>query len=165
MKKAAITLVAIVLAASTIAFAQPPKESHGGERMKQRREHLKDALNLTDQQETQMKKLRLDLERKQAQVQSKIHLARLDMKEIYLSDKLDRSAIEKLIKQVSDLQHQEKMNAVDFWFSVNGILTPDQQKIWKQHIGEIGEGIRERFREGMRRGGPMMHDAPEDEPR
>ena len=123
-------------------------------------------MHLTDQQESQVKKLHLELERKQAQVRSKMQLARLDMKEMYLSDKLDRSAIEKSVNQVSDLQKQMKMNFVDFWFSVNGILTPEQQKTWKNHLGEMAGEMRERMRERMQHRGPMMGDPPDDqEPR
>jgi Spy/CpxP family protein refolding chaperone len=85
------------------------------------------------------------------------------MKEIYLSEKIDRTAIEKAIKQVSDLQQQVKMNFVDFWFSVNGVLTPDQQKVWKRHVGGMMGEMRGRLRERMHRGGPMMPHPPDDE--
>ncbi|MEK9138497.1 MAG: periplasmic heavy metal sensor, partial [Bacteroidota bacterium] len=125
------------------------------------RDRLRDALNLTDQQESQVKKLHLDLEKKQVQVHSKIHLARLDMKEIYLSDKADRSGLEKLLKQVSDLQYQLKMNHLDFWFAVNGILTPEQQKIWKQHMGMMAGEMRDRMHRRMRHMGPPMRDMPD----
>lgn len=162
MKRSGRTLFAMVLAASSIAFAQPPEGPRWGEGMGRRHEQLKEALKLTDQQETQIKKLRLELERKQAQAHSKIQLARLDMKETYLSDKIDRVAIEKSIKQVSDLQHEIKMNFVSFWFSVNGILTPDQQKVWKNHLAGMMDGMRERLRGRMHRGGPMMPHPQDD---
>ena len=166
MKKSGMTLVAVLLATSTfMAFAQPPQGmgmGRGGG-MEGRHQQLKEALHLTDQQEAQIQKFRLDLERKQAQVHSRIQLARLDMKEMYLSDKIDRSALEKSIKEVSDLQHQQKLNFVDFWFSVNGILKPEQQKVWKQHVGMMVNEMRHRFRGGMhpgRRG--MMPSPPPD---
>jgi Spy/CpxP family protein refolding chaperone len=130
--------------------------------MREKRAPAMEALKLTDQQEAQIKKLRLELERKQAQIRSKIQLARLDMKESYLSDKIDRTAIEKSIKQVSDLQNEMKMNHVGFWFSVNAMLTPDQQKVWKQHVGGMMGEMRGRLRGRMHRGGPMMPCPPDD---
>jgi Spy/CpxP family protein refolding chaperone len=163
MKKASAVFVAILLAASTFAFAQPPGGPGQRDRMMDRREHLRQDMHLTDQQESQVKKLHLELERKQAQVRSKIQLARLDMKEMYLSDKLDRAAIEKSVKQVSDLQEQMKMNFIDFWFSVNGILTPEQQKTWKNHLGEMAGEMRERMRGRMQHGGSMMFDPPDED--
>ncbi len=163
-------IAAMLLAASTLAFAQPQDRPNMGDQMRQRHERLMGALHLTDQQESQIKKLHLDLERKQAQVRSKIQLARLDMKEIYLSDKIDRSALERSLKQVSDLQYQQKLNFVDFWFSVNSMLTPEQQKTWKQHVGEMAgrmrQGMGQMMRERMFNRGPMrgsmMHDPPEE---
>lgn len=138
MKKTALAIVVVLFLASTMfAVAQPPRDARFGNPMKERREQIKDALKLTDQQETQIQKLRMELERKQTQVHSKIQIARLDMKETLMSDNPDRSALEKALKQVSDLQHQLKMNHVDFWFSVKGILTADQQKEWRKHLGGL----------------------------
>ncbi|MBF8297083.1 MAG: Periplasmic heavy metal sensor [Bacteroidetes bacterium] len=163
MKKVSVAAVAVLLALSTFAFAQPPSERGQRDRMMDRRENLMHDLKLTDQQDSQVKKLHLDLERKQAQIQSKIRLAHLDLKEMYLSDKLDRSAIEKSVSQISDLQKQMKLNFVGFWFSVNEILTPEQQKAWKNHLGQMAGGMRERMRGRMQHGGPKMFDPPDDE--
>lgn len=163
MKTSKITLIAALLSIGTLAFAQPFGGPRWGERMRGKPEQLKDALKLTDQQETQVRKLRLELQRKQTQIQSKIQLSRLDMKETYLSEKIDRAATEKSIKQISDLQHQKKMNFVDFWFSVNEILTPDQQEVWKRHVGGMMGEMRGRLRDRMHRGGPMMMPCPLDD--
>ena len=158
MKRSSIPLITtLLLIPAFMAFAQPPGGEPRGGRMMARHQQLKDALNLTDQQETQMQKFHLELERKQAQLHSKIQVERLNVKEMYLSDKIERPALEKSIKQISDLQEQLKMNFVDFWFSVNGILTPDQQKVWKKHAAMMANEMGARFRGGMhpgRRGMP-----------
>jgi Spy/CpxP family protein refolding chaperone len=109
-----------------------------GRGLKGRRE-LHQQLNLSEDQETKMHRLSLALQRKQNELRSKIQMARIDIREFYLADKIDRSALEKLIKQVSDAQHQVKLNVVDFWFSVNDILNPEQQKVWKRHVGQMAE--------------------------
>jgi Spy/CpxP family protein refolding chaperone len=109
----------------------------------------------------QIAKLRLDLEKKQAETQSKIHIVRLDLKGLFMAEKPDRGAIEKNLKTISDLQYQAKLNHVDHLFAVKGILTSEQQKIWKEHMMEQGDGM----------GGPpppmrgrrqMMRDDDED---
>jgi hypothetical protein len=80
------------------------------------------------------------------------------MREAYQADKVDRGAIEKSVKQVSDMQSQLKLNFVDFWFGVNNILTPEQQKAWKEHIGGMGPRFGAGFRGRMPMGrGRMMH--------
>jgi len=147
MKQTSIGLLVILFLISTsLTLAQPPGGPRWGGAMKEQGEHLKDALKLTEQQQAQVQKLRLDLERKQTQVHSKIQVSRLDMKEILLSDNPDRSALEKSLKQVSDLQQQLKLNQVEFWFSAKGILTADQQKVWKKHLA----GMMGRERQNMR---------------
>ncbi len=152
-----------LLAAAVIAvplFAQPgppddrPAHPRGrgpcvcredGERMPMRGKMM-EALNLTDQQKAQMEKLRTELEKKQVTVHGKVAVLRVELKELFQAENPDRSAIEKKMKEVSDLQHQLKINGLDHAFAVKGILTPEQQKIWKKHMLAMGE---ERMGMGM----------------
>ena len=121
-----------MLAFASLAFAQP----EGGRPHMQMHQQLMEQLKLTDQQKTEMQKLRLEMEKQQVQIQAKIRLQRIDLRELFAAEKPDRAAIEKGIRAVSDLQLQEKMNMVNHLFSVNALLTPDQQKIFKKTIGE-----------------------------
>ena len=100
---------------------------------------MMEALNLTDQQKVQMEKLRTELEKKQVTVQGKIAVLRVELKELFQAENPDRNAIEKKMKEVSDLQHQLKVNGLDHLFAVKGILTPEQQKEWKKHMLAMGE--------------------------
>jgi Spy/CpxP family protein refolding chaperone len=100
---------------------------------------MMEALKLTDPQKEQMAKLRTELEKKQVAIQGKIAVIRVDLKELFQAENPDRGAIEKKMKEVSDLQHQLKVNGLDHLFSVKGILTPEQQKIWKKHMLTMGE--------------------------
>ena len=117
-----------------------------GDRMPMRG-RMMEALNLTDQQKGQMEKLRTDLEKKQVTVQGKIAVLRVELKELFQAENPERGAIEKKMKEVSDLQHQLKINGLDHLFAVKAILTPDQQKVWKKHMLAMGEE-----RMGMRMG-------------
>ena len=83
-----------------------------------------------------MRQLRLELEKKQAQVEPRIRLARIAMKEAVLSAQPNRSVFEKNIRAITDLQLEMKMNMLDHWFKVFKILTPEQQKVWKDHVGD-----------------------------
>jgi Spy/CpxP family protein refolding chaperone len=134
----ALLFLALAVAGSSV-LAQPRERQRFMERQSDR---LVDQLQLTDAQQSSMKKLRLDLERKNAEAQSKIRMARIDLKEQYQADKPERVRIERILKTISDLQHQLKLNVVDHWYSVNAILTAEQQKIWKEHAGRMGEGRR-----------------------
>ncbi len=152
-------LVAILFMAAmaTMAFAQPETgmgmgkgPGHGdGERPMRGRKELMAKLNLTDDQQAQMQKMRIDLQKKQTAMQAKIRIARLEMQELFGAANIDKAAIEKKMKEVSELQYQEKLNGLDHLFSVKAILTPEQQKIWKDHIKQVGPEMRERMMERM----------------
>ena len=137
----------MIAAAVSFSFAQPGlgPGPNAGPNARSMRQEMKAKLNLTEAQETQMQKLRFELEKKQTTVQSKIKLLRIDIKELFAAENPDRNAIEKKSKEVSDLQLQEKLNVLDHMFTVKGILTPEQQKIWKQHMKQMGPEMKERM--------------------
>ncbi len=130
-------------------------KGESGQGMRQRvmqfRERAADKLNLTDDQKKQMEKLRLDLQKKNIPLQSQIRLARLDIREQMMADKPDRAKIEKLMRQVSDLQLQVKVNGLDHMLAVRNLLTPEQLKNWHE-MGPGGRQMQRRvriFRQGM----------------
>ena len=147
---------AIVTLSWATAYAQPPGPQRRAveKEIVHGPEAVMNQLKLTESQDLQMKKLQIALMKKQAQLRSRVVTLRLESKELFLSDKIDRKALESNVKAISELQGQMKLNFVDHWFAVNAILTPEQQKIWKQHATEMGqrmgEGVRERVRERMR---------------
>ncbi len=91
-------------------------------------------LKLTEDQEKQFKKLRLELEKKQTDAQAKVRTAHIELKELFAADNLDKSAIEKKIKEIAELRTKLHLNRLDHWFAVNKILKPEQQKIWKENL-------------------------------
>jgi Spy/CpxP family protein refolding chaperone len=103
-------------------------------------------MNLTEDQQGQMDKMRIDVQKKQTAVHSKIRIAELEMQELYGAPSPDRNAIEKKMKEILDLELQMKMIQLDHQFSVRGILTSEQQKVWKQHMKFMGKGRSMRHR-------------------
>jgi len=142
MKYTIVAMVVLLMMAIHVeAPAQPPGDGKGRmERFREARQGLVEQLNLTDTQAGQFKKLRLDHERKMLQNRNKLSEARLDLKALYMADKPDRGAIEKGLRTISDIQHQQKLAMVEHWFAVNAILSPEQQKLWKEHAGRMGPG-------------------------
>ncbi len=161
MTRVFMSLIISLMLVSSLGSAQP--REHMKEMMSHRKEMrgaFMDDLKLNDEQMTKMKKLRFDLEKKQIQTGSRIRLARLDLKELFGVDKLDRAAIEKQVRIISDLQQEQKLNQIDHMFAVNALLTSDQQKIWREHMGHMGEEAREHMmkRGGMEREHSMKHE-------
>jgi Spy/CpxP family protein refolding chaperone len=109
-------------------------------------------LNLTDAQRKEMRKLRLDMQRKNIPIESQIRLARLEIREEMTSEKPERAKIEKQMKQVADLELQLKLNRLDHQFAVRALLTPEQLKNWRGPEG-MGPGVHKRI-QFMRQRGP-----------
>jgi Spy/CpxP family protein refolding chaperone len=147
LRKTLVVLLLIVVA-TALSLAQVMRGPMA-QRFGERHEALIKELKLTEAQETQMQKLRIELMKKQTQLRSRVQTLRLDSKELFLADKIDRKAIESNVKAVTDAQEQMKLNFIDHWFAVNQILTPDQQKIWKKHAMAMGERMRVGMRQGM----------------
>jgi Spy/CpxP family protein refolding chaperone len=151
MLKQLAVVFTIAAAAVSLSFAQPGPGpgpgagSGGGSGARGMRQEMKAKLNLTEQQETQMQTLRFDLEKKQTTLQSKIKLLRIDMKELLAGENPEKNAITKKMKEVSDLELQEKVNVLDHMFAVKAILTPEQQKIWKQQMRQMGPEMKQRM--------------------
>ncbi len=93
-----------------------------------------DRLDLSESQEKDFRKLHYDLQKKQTELLSKIKTARIELRELMDSDKIDRTTIEKKIRDISDLRLKMQLNRLDNWFAVNKILDEKQQKIWKEHF-------------------------------
>ena len=162
MHRATLVLIACVLFASTNILAQPREHGKPERPLMEKRQAMLDELKLTSEQKTQIAKLRLEFEKRQVEMQSKIRIARLDLKSLFIADKPERAAIEKQLKTISDLQYQAKLNHVDHLFAVKGILTPDQQKIWKEHMMMPGDGMGRPSHEMHGRRGMMRDDDDED---
>lgn len=107
-------------------------------------------LKLTDEQEKEFANLRLDLQKKQIAARAKVQTAQIELKELFSADNLERGSIDKKMKEIADLKLKVQQNRLDHWFAVNKILKPEQQIIWKKHIGKgkgKGFGMMDRRRE------------------
>ena len=150
MRSRLMGLAVLALAAGTLAFAQQgtgqrvvvEKKVRGPEKMDQ-------LLNLTDEQESKIEKLRGEMQRTMVQNRSKIQIARIDLRELMDADTPDRGAIEKKLKEISDLQVKQRMAMFDHRADVEKLLTPDQKKIWKEHRGEGRMEARQRVMRRM----------------
>lgn len=121
-------------------------------------------LNLTDDQRKQVDKLHSDLQKRQIALRAKIQSARVDVQDAFREDKPDRAKIEAKLSEITKAQGEMKNNHVAFWFDVSKILTPDQQKLWKQTPmmqRRGGEGMRGMHRPLQRM--RMMNDYLDDD--
>jgi Spy/CpxP family protein refolding chaperone len=162
--KPMVFVLALVLAGGT-ALAQPsdrPMMGRGGQGMMGGQTARMQKLNLTDEQQAQIQKLRVDFQRKAIQNEAKIRLARLDLAQMMRADKPDRSAIEKTIREIASVQTDTKLARVDEMLAIRGLLTPEQLKTLKKNRMN-GWGTMHR-RVLIRRGGQGMLGESFDHP-
>jgi Spy/CpxP family protein refolding chaperone len=105
-------------------------------------ERLLEKLNLSDVQKKDFEKLKSEFAKQRVEQQAKIKIAAIELHTLMKADSPDRDAIEKKINEISNLQAQNRMVGVDHWFSVNKLLSPDQQKVWR---GMLDRPLRARF--------------------
>jgi Spy/CpxP family protein refolding chaperone len=89
-------------------------------------------LKLTEEQKKNVEKIKLDMKKQEIAQKAKIETARLELEQIFKAESPDKSDIEKKLNDIAELEVQMHMIKVDSWFTMNTILTPEQQKIWKE---------------------------------
>ncbi|HEY5614421.1 MAG TPA: Spy/CpxP family protein refolding chaperone [Bacteroidota bacterium] len=107
-------------------------------------------LNLSEEQQAQVGKLRTDFQKQQITIRAKVQLAQVELRELMRADKPDKAAIEKKIQETSQVQAQQRLARVNHLLAVRALLTPEQQKMAR-------EGMSERFREGLNKRGFRKH--------
>ncbi len=148
-------ILAVLLFATASVWAQPM----GGDG------RIIKMLKLTDDQQKQFDKVQSDFQKKQIDLRSKIETMRVDLRELLRADEPDQAKIESKMTEISKVQNDMKLASVAHWFSVNKMLTPEQQKTWKEHRqmmamdgpGTIGERLRG-FWDRMRQGHSRQHE-------
>lgn len=154
MKNQVLLAVGVVaLAGMAVAAVQDPQRGPrpGGPRGPRDAAALKQELGLSDQQVSQLQKLRMDARKSAIRRHADTRLARLGLQEALQAPSVDEKALQARIKELSDL-HAAKLRArVDAQLAMRKLLTPDQQEKLKQLRAERPRP-RERF------------DGPEDRP-
>lgn len=127
--KLLIVAMSLLIAGGTV-MAQPAAQR--GAMNWNRHPMLFAQLKLTDQQKGQAKQIWFDLAQKQIDVRAKLEHSRLDYHELASADKPDQKALNAKIQEMANLRAQLQQNKLDAWFSINQILTPEQQKVWQK---------------------------------
>jgi Spy/CpxP family protein refolding chaperone len=167
-KKLSIIAVLFVFAFSILSAQEKPNQMPGHQPF-----GVLGKLNLTDEQKSKMRDMKSELQKKQIALRSKIQIMRVEVKQLITADKLDKLAVEKKFNEIAKLQVEQKINLLNERSAINDILTPEQQKIWKECRNMRGmrgkmmikDRIRGRMGTGMRRGiGEMMMPQAPDTP-
>jgi Spy/CpxP family protein refolding chaperone len=100
-------------------------------------------LKLSEEQKKDFDKIHVDMEKQEITQKAKNETARVELRQLFKADSPDKSAIEKKMNEIADLEVQMHMIRVNSWFEVNKMLTPEQQKTWKKAL-EYGSEMQQR---------------------
>jgi Spy/CpxP family protein refolding chaperone len=117
-------------------------------------------LNLTDEQKKDVEKIHFDAEKQTIAQKAKVETARVELQQLLKADAPDKSAIEKKMNDIADLEVQMHMIKINSWFAINKLLTPDQQKTWKKVL-EHGPALQRHKMMEQKRNGHMLTPHPD----
>lgn len=149
MIRSMFLIVSIVLIGS-VAVSQPMRHAQG-------QGMFLDKLELTDQQKPEYQKLQTEHMKKMIDQRAKVAVAEVDLRALFRADAPQKAAIEKKVKEIADLKTQTAVTRLDHWFAVQKLLTPEQQKVWKNALGQMSSEHKGRQgHPGMMQGRGMM---------
>ncbi|GEM_PF-668125 len=159
--KSRIVLIATLLLAAGLSttFAQRPGRMAAPRSAEQRAKFL-EQLKLTDAQKKELQQIRFDAQKQAIAQRAKIATAGLELRQLLRAESPDKSAIEKKIKELSDLRTQAQLARIDHLFAARKVLTPEQQKLVRERIGQFLDHRQMGRMQGMRRPipGPGMRE-------
>jgi Spy/CpxP family protein refolding chaperone len=139
LRKIIIAIFGLILISSLAVTQEKPPFKEGNKKM-----GFLDRLNLTDEQSAKLKDMRFEQEKKQIDLRSKIQTLNVEVKQLLSAEKIDKTGLEKKYNEIAKLQVEQKMNFINHWSQVNSILTPEQQKVWKETLKRF-DGPRNNF--------------------
>ena len=154
----ALLVLTISLSAQTEEKApQTGTRQHMGMAM---RGNMIKKLNLTPEQDKQIKDIRYERQKKPIDLRSQIQKNRLELRHLISNNNIDEKKILNLTDENSKIQAELKKSAIQNWLAIYKILTPEQQEIWIKHFGQMRNGmranIRNRIKERLDNRGPRM---------
>lgn len=126
-------IILFILLTAGVAVAQPGLMGrHKPPGQTDRQGKIFNRLDLNPDQQTKVKTLRSQLRKDQIGLRAKIQTSRVELRDLFDKEKPDRAGIESKLSEISKLQNEMKLKTTGFWFDVNSLLTPEQQKTWKR---------------------------------
>jgi Spy/CpxP family protein refolding chaperone len=126
MKKLGVFVAAALVIASVSLYSQSAEGKVPHKFIEQ--------LKLSEDQKKDFDKIHVDMEKQEIAQKAKNETARVELRQLLKADNPDKSAIEKKMTEIADLEVQMHMIKINSWFDINKLLTPEQQKTWKKAL-------------------------------
>ena len=140
----ALFVLTITLAAQSSGKTQPA--GNGKYINAVMKENFFKQLNLTNDQEKQIRDIRYEQQKKAIDLRSQIQKNRLELRHMISNNNVDEKKIIDLTDINSKILAELRKSAVQTWLSIYKILKPEQQEIWIKHFGQIGHRLNANIR-------------------
>lgn len=146
MKRVIIKSTLLLFVLSIVVAAQPAEANRG------MKEGFIKKLNLSPEQEKQIKEIRYEQQKKMIDLRSQVQKNQLELKNMISSNNIDEKKIIDLTNTNSNLQAEMKSNGIKSWLSIYKLLNTEQQEMWVKTFGNMGmrERIKDRMMDRMR---------------
>ncbi|MDD5765384.1 MAG: hypothetical protein PHW79_03890 [Candidatus Marinimicrobia bacterium] len=110
---------------------------------------MKDDLNLTDQQKSDIEKLKIDQQKEMVMIKAEVEKENLELLKLYKDDNPAKEKIKVQLDKISKIELKIDQLHVDHQFAIMDKLTSDQKKIFIKHMEPKGCGMRGEMRPPM----------------
>src|SRR3990172_7064842 len=131
-------MIGSLIATFSLAFTLSARQGHPQAFDRPMHQAIMGELKLTDQQKKEIDKIHSDAMKEQIDRFSEIAKARVELQDLLKADNPSQSAIEKKLTDIEAFQNQAQSKRLSVWFSINKLLTSEQQKVWKKTLERHG---------------------------
>ena len=112
---------------------------------------LREALELTDEQTEQLRKITVDTRKTTVQKRADLQVHRIELHEVLRAENPPRAQVEQKVREITQLQGDLMQTRVDALLSARAVLTPEQR--------QKAQELRSQGRRGFRRSGRQSSGA------
>lgn len=153
MKKLTVLLLT-VFAFTAFGFTPFPEDDNAPDDFGPKAKFI-DELKLTADQQAKFDDLHYNHKKMIIDTKAEIAKNRLELRKMLNDNNIDEGKILKLTEANNNLRSKIQTSRVNMWLNIYKILNKEQQELWAQHLGNMGERMHGNF--GRGRG---MHQGP-----
>jgi len=139
-----LTGLFLILFTLSIANAQPGQGKNRGQFQPrpERGERMTELLDLTDAQEQQIDKIRLEHLKKMESSRSELQKLRSEYRLLLVADSYDKNKVKQKLAEIGAVQEKRELEKADHFAEIRKILTDEQKVKFDQFILSHGPGER-----------------------
>ena len=146
MKKSIVSIIlvfSITILFTGLSYSQQMNRQNNDRPMRQRmgmmgKFNLMKKLNLNDQQKQKFADMKITFEKKMVDLRADLKKNRLDLRALRVNSNFNRNDVIAAVEKVNKSRNAISIAVANHMLDMYEVLTPDQQKIWKENAPKFG---------------------------